>query len=96
MCKIGREDKNLGLEYECCGDDPDECTFTTVEADMLAEACDAVVDAATFLKAIIGEYEDDDLMIMAKYMDVQQAIAELTQQLVAYMEPDAGMEDIGG
>ncbi len=98
MCKLAAGDHILEGD-ECCADDPDECSITTVEGDMLQEACAAVADAANFLKEIVAEmdrgtrsYTGNDGLLMAKYMDVQQAIAELTQQLVDFMEPDAGME----
>ena len=101
MCKIN-DVGLLGLDDECCGDDPGDCDceWSTVEGDLLKAACDGVTEAANFLKEVLGEYDQrgcddvgDDLLIMAKYMDLQQAVAEVTQQLVTFMGPDAGIED---
>lgn len=89
----------LGLHDECCGDGPDDCSLTTVEGDMLREACEAVADSANFLKDIVAEMDagqrsptGNDSLLLAKYLDMQQAVGELTRQLVDFMEPDAGLE----
>ena len=102
MCK-GQDAGALGLHDECCrGDDDQECPLT-VEAEMVAEACEAVVDAATFLAEMVAEHDRQDRMtpprfseslLWAKYVDVQSAIGELTRAMIEYTEPDAGMEPL--
>jgi hypothetical protein len=85
---------------ECCTHDG-ECSLT-VEAEMMQEACTDVADAAKRLSEIVVEHDrrDDDLarpctlLLWSTYVDVQQAIATLTQAIVIYSEPDAGMEPV--
>ncbi len=83
-----------------CSDD----IILTVEAQVVDEVCDDVIAAVNRLREVVAEQDtapiedrSDPLMEMehtinGAYMYVQQAIAELTGAVVAYTEPDAGIE----
>lgn len=79
---------------ECCEDGP-PCP-PTVECEIVGEACDDVIAAVNSLREAVNEEDSEVLMredlILHKYIDVQQAIATLTQAVIEYTEPDAGME----
>ncbi len=81
---------------ECCENGP-PCP-PTVECQIVSEACDDVIAAINYLRKVVDE-EDSEVrhragLIIREYVNVQQAIAELTQAVVMYTEPDAGMEPL--
>jgi hypothetical protein len=70
----------------------------TVECLVVGEACDDVISAVNLLREVVAEnvFDDPDTAqaVNAMYLYVHQAIAELTQAVVAFTEPDAGMEPL--
>lgn len=93
MCKI-TDTGVLGLDNECCGNDPDDCTLTTVEGDMLKEACDEVIETLGRIKELVDEGDGDERAFTARCIDLTIEVGELVRQVVEYTEPDAGLESI--
>ena len=65
------------------------------EGDEVREACDDVITAACRLKDIIDVSPDDvdeAYVVTCKYLDVMSNIADLTQAVLVYNEPDDGGE----
>lgn len=78
---------------ECCTDNPNECTLTTVEADMLKDTCQKVITAVNALCAILDT--PCDYMLVDKYVAVQVAVAQLTKDVVKFgdLQLDWGLEE---
>ncbi len=95
MCKVTCRGIS-GRVYECCNDYGKECPQPTAETQRVLEACDDVDNAVNALSVAAADENREPWMrenlIFAKYMDVQQTIAELTQAVIAYNEPDDGGE----
>lgn len=84
------------MGIDCCRDagrDESCCDMSTIEGDQVREACDDVIHSLELLRDLPDTL--DDGMLIARYIDVQQVIAELTRIVVEYGEPDAGMEPLG-
>ncbi len=82
----------------CVQQGPAEPVFphgASEEGNEVREACSDVITAVCRLKDIIDVSPDDaneEHEVASKYIDALLAVADLTQAVVAYMEPDAGME----
>ncbi len=89
MCKV-TDLGVLGLHDECCGDDPDDCDLSTVEGDMLREACDEAIDAINRIKELVDERaEIDEHQFTARCIELTIRVGELVSAVVEYSEPDA-------
>lgn len=81
------------------GDDESCCNPTLLSGVAVREACEDVSDAAQSLSRIITAFESvepppTEGFLWSTYVDVQQAIGQLTAALVEYLEPDAGIESM--
>lgn len=66
------------------------CRSKMTEGDVLAETCDDLIRSVHFLREIVNMPGDG--FVAQRHLDVMGAVADLTQAVVTYLEPDAGME----
>jgi len=90
MCRLVAGDHILAGD-ECCSDDPDDCDMSTVEGDMLKEACDEIIYTINSIKELVDE-GTDEVSFTARCIDLTIEVGELVRQVVEYTEPDAGLE----
>jgi hypothetical protein len=79
--------KDIG---SCCGGDSDDCVPTTVEGDLVREACQDVIDVVNVIRELADE--DGDEYLVDRCASLMILVGELTQVVVAYADPDPGIE----
>ena len=92
MCRLVAGDHILAGD-ECCSDDPDDCNMSTVEGDMLKEACDEIIYTVNQIKELVDE-QGDEREFSARCISLIIEFGDLVRQVVEYTEPDAGLEPL--
>mgnify|MGYP001596337464 CR=1 FL=1 len=98
MCKLDAGGHIIAGD-ECCGDDPDDCALSTVEGDMLRDACADVIHLVNNIRELVDEVEGageelNERLFESACLSLTIGVGDLVGQVVQYIEPDAGLEPI--